>query len=146
MRIKIHSAFTFHCNSKVPKKYKRNEINTDHFRSMRIASEMEKEITLVKKNLREQYSRLGHAPIRREKDAKREINMKGAAQRIYVFAWEIFTVLSLTKFRRLQTTVSHIKGREILHKMTFFSQLEKKQRQSQIISDSLNSFTKYLFL
>ena len=53
---------------------------------MRIASDMEKEITLVKKNLREQYSRLGHAPIRREKDAKREINMKGAAQRIYVFA------------------------------------------------------------
>ena len=105
-----------------------------------------KKLRLWKKNLREQYSRLGHAPIRREKDAKREINMKGAAQRIYVFAWEIFTVLSLTKFRRLQTTVSHIKGREILHKMTFFSQLEKKQRQNQIISDSLNSFTKYLFL
>ena len=48
-----------HWNSKVPKTYKRNAINADLFRSKRIASEMEKEITIVK----EKFTRAGF-PVR----------------------------------------------------------------------------------
>ena len=144
MRIKIHSAFTFHCNSKVPKKYKRNEINTDHFRSMRIASDMEKEIKVVK----EKFTRAG-LPVRscanstRKRREERDQHERSCATDLCVRLRNLYCIIPN---KISQTTVSHIKEREILHKITFFSQLEKKQRQNQIISDSLNSFTKYLLL
>ena len=62
-----------HWNSKVPKKYKRNAINADLDRSIRIASDMEKEITIVKKKFKKAgftVSVIRHSTI---KDAKREI-------------------------------------------------------------------------
>ena len=65
-----------HWNSKVPKNYKRNAINADLLRSMRIASDIEKEITVVK----EKFTRAGF-PVRftdsviRQFDEKRREEM-----------------------------------------------------------------------
>ena len=65
-----------HWNSKVPKKYKRNAINADLFRSMRITSDMEKEITVVK----EKFTRAGF-PVRFTDSVIRQFDEKRREER-----------------------------------------------------------------
>ena len=65
-----------HWNSKVPKKYKRNAINADLYRSVRTASDMDKEIKAVK----EKFTKAGF-PVRFTDSVIRQFDEKRREER-----------------------------------------------------------------